>query len=96
EADPGEPTSRPRTPLQQRAQCQLARGPNCKVGGGDHGRDDLSALESLHTWSGYRSSSKPGGCSTGEFVLDPFFLKELLHLKVLEFGPVVAPYLLHL
>ena len=28
-------------------------------------------------------------------MLDPFFFKELLHLKVLEFGPIVAPYLLH-
>ena len=25
----------------------------------EHG---MNALESLHTWSGYRSSSKPGGC----------------------------------
>ena len=33
---------------------------------------------------------------SGELVLDPFLLKELLHLKVLELGPVVAPYLLHL
>ena len=33
---------------------------------------------------------------SGELVLDPFLLKKLLHLKVLEFGPVVAPYLLHL
>ena len=31
-----------------------------------------------------------------ELVLDPFLLKVLLHLKVLELGPVVAPYLLHL
>ena len=29
-------------------------------------------------------------------MLDPFLLKELLHMKVLELGPVVAPYLLHL
>src|SRR5688572_30918506 len=33
---------------------------------------------------------------SGELVLDPFLLKELLHLKILEFGPVVAPYLLYL
>ena len=33
---------------------------------------------------------------SGELVLDSFLLKVLLHLKVLEFGPVVAPYLLHL
>ena len=33
---------------------------------------------------------------SGELVLDPLLLKELLHLKILEFGPVVAPYLLHL
>ena len=32
---------------------------------------------------------------SGELVLDPLLLKKLLHLKVLEFGPVVAPYLLH-
>jgi hypothetical protein len=32
---------------------------------------------------------------SGELVLDPFLLKVLLHLKVLEFGPIVAPYLLH-
>jgi hypothetical protein len=31
-----------------------------------------------------------------ELVLDSFLLKVLLHLKVLEFGPVVTPYLLHL
>jgi hypothetical protein len=29
-------------------------------------------------------------------VLDPLLLKELFHLKILEFGPVVASYLLHL
>ena len=28
-------------------------------------------------------------------MLDPFLLKEFLYLKVLELGPVVAPYLLH-
>ena len=33
---------------------------------------------------------------SGELVLDPFFFKELFHLKVLELGPVVAPYLLYL
>ena len=33
---------------------------------------------------------------SGELMLDPLLLKELFHLKVLEFGPVVAPYLLHL
>jgi hypothetical protein len=33
---------------------------------------------------------------SGELVLDSFLLKILLHLKVLELGPVVAPYLLHL
>jgi hypothetical protein len=33
---------------------------------------------------------------SGELVFDPFLLKELLHLKVLELGPVVAPYLFHL
>ena len=33
---------------------------------------------------------------SGELVLDSFLLKKFLHLKVLEFGPVVAPYLLHL
>jgi hypothetical protein len=33
---------------------------------------------------------------SGELMLDSFLLKILLHLKVLEFGPVVAPYLLHL
>jgi hypothetical protein len=31
-----------------------------------------------------------------ELVLDSFLLKILLHLKVLEFRPIVAPYLLHL
>jgi hypothetical protein len=33
---------------------------------------------------------------SGELVLDPFLLKVLLHLKILELGPIVAPYLLHL
>jgi hypothetical protein len=33
---------------------------------------------------------------SGEIMLDSFLLKILLHLKVLELGPVVAPYLLHL
>ena len=33
---------------------------------------------------------------SGELVLDPFLLKVLLHLKVLELGPIVASYLLHL
>jgi hypothetical protein len=33
---------------------------------------------------------------SGELVLDPFLLKVLLHLKVLELGPIVAPYLFHL
>jgi hypothetical protein len=33
---------------------------------------------------------------SGELVLDSFLLKVLLYLKVLELGPVVAPYLLHL
>jgi hypothetical protein len=33
---------------------------------------------------------------SGELVLDSFLLKVLLHLKVLEFGPIVAPYLLYL
>ena len=33
---------------------------------------------------------------SGELVLDSLLLKVLLHLKVLELGPVVAPYLLHL
>jgi hypothetical protein len=33
---------------------------------------------------------------SGELVLDSFLLKELLHLKILEPGPVVAPYLFHL
>jgi hypothetical protein len=32
---------------------------------------------------------------TGELVLDSFLLKELLHLKVLELGPVVASNLFH-
>jgi hypothetical protein len=33
---------------------------------------------------------------SGELVLDSFLLKVLLHLKVLELGPVVASYLFHL
>jgi hypothetical protein len=33
---------------------------------------------------------------SGELVLDSFLLKVLLHLKILELGPVVAPYLFHL
>ena len=33
---------------------------------------------------------------SGELVLDSFLFKVLLHLKVLELGPVVASYLLHL
>jgi hypothetical protein len=33
---------------------------------------------------------------SGELVLDSFLLKELLHLKILELGPVIAPYLFHL
>ena len=33
---------------------------------------------------------------SGELMLDSFLLKILLHLKVLELGPIVAPYLLHL
>jgi hypothetical protein len=33
---------------------------------------------------------------SGELMLDSLLLKILLHLKVLELGPVVAPYLLHL
>ena len=33
---------------------------------------------------------------SGELVLDPFLLKVLFYLKVLELGPIVAPYLLHL
>ena len=32
---------------------------------------------------------------SGELVLDSFLLKVLLHLKVLELEPVVAPYFLH-
>jgi hypothetical protein len=30
-----------------------------------------------------------------ELVLDSFLLKVLLHLKILELGPFVAPYLFH-
>jgi hypothetical protein len=33
---------------------------------------------------------------SGELVLDVFFLKILLHLQILELGPVVASYLFHL
>jgi hypothetical protein len=33
---------------------------------------------------------------SGELVLDSFLLKVLLHLKVLELGPVVASNLFHL
>jgi hypothetical protein len=33
---------------------------------------------------------------SGELVLDAFLLKVLLHLQILEFGPVVASYLFHL
>ena len=33
---------------------------------------------------------------SGELMLDSFLLKVLLHLKILELGPVVAPYLFHL
>jgi hypothetical protein len=33
---------------------------------------------------------------SGELVLDALFLKILLHLQILELGPVVAPYLFHL
>jgi hypothetical protein len=33
---------------------------------------------------------------SGELVLDPFLLKKLLHLQVLELGPVVASNLFHL
>jgi hypothetical protein len=33
---------------------------------------------------------------SGELVLDSFLLKVLLHLKVLELGPVVTSYLFHL
>jgi hypothetical protein len=33
---------------------------------------------------------------SGELVLDPFLLKVLFHLKILELGPVVAPNLFHL
>jgi hypothetical protein len=31
-----------------------------------------------------------------ELVLDPFLLKVFLHLKILEFGPIVASNLFHL
>jgi hypothetical protein len=31
-----------------------------------------------------------------ELMLDSFLLKLLFHLKILELGPVVAPYLFHL
>jgi hypothetical protein len=33
---------------------------------------------------------------SGELVLDAFLLKILLHLQILELGPVVASYLFHL
>ena len=33
---------------------------------------------------------------SGGFVIDAFLLKKLLHLKILELGPVVAPYLIYL
>jgi hypothetical protein len=33
---------------------------------------------------------------SGEFMLDSFLLKILLHLKVLELGPIVTSYLFHL
>jgi hypothetical protein len=33
---------------------------------------------------------------SGELVLDPFLLKVLLHLKILELGPFVASNLFHL
>jgi hypothetical protein len=33
---------------------------------------------------------------SGELMLDSFLLKVLLNLKILELGPVVAPYLFHL
>jgi hypothetical protein len=33
---------------------------------------------------------------SGELVLDAFLLKILLHLQILELGPVVTPYLFHL
>jgi hypothetical protein len=33
---------------------------------------------------------------SGELVLDTFLLKILLHLQILELGPIVASYLFHL
>jgi hypothetical protein len=33
---------------------------------------------------------------SGELMLDAFLLKILLHLQILELGPVVASYLFHL
>ena len=33
---------------------------------------------------------------SGELVLDSFLLKVLLHLHILELGPIVASYLFHL
>jgi hypothetical protein len=33
---------------------------------------------------------------SGELVLDAFFIKILLHLHILELGPVIASYLFHL
>jgi hypothetical protein len=33
---------------------------------------------------------------SGELVLDAFLLKKLLDLKILELGPIVAPYLFNL
>jgi hypothetical protein len=33
---------------------------------------------------------------SGELMLDAFFVKVLLHLQILELGPVVASYLFHL
>jgi hypothetical protein len=33
---------------------------------------------------------------SGELMLDPFLLKVLLHLKILELGPVVASNVFHL
>ena len=33
---------------------------------------------------------------SGELMLDAFLLKILLHLQILEFGPIVTSYLFHL
>jgi hypothetical protein len=33
---------------------------------------------------------------SGELVLDAFLLKILLHLQILELGPIVASYLFHI